>query len=61
MASHSALQYLPSVTWQLQIGCSHFLVAMLFSPRLRYFWPEQSKHYCVTALAHPLALRTTSL
>jgi len=24
MASHAALQYLPVVAWQVQMGCAHF-------------------------------------
>jgi hypothetical protein len=31
IASHSTLQYSPSVTWQLQTGCAHFLGAISFS------------------------------
>jgi hypothetical protein len=30
IASHSVLQYFPSVTWQVQIGCAHFLAAIVF-------------------------------
>jgi hypothetical protein len=28
MASHAALQYLPAVVWQLQIGCAHFVAGL---------------------------------
>jgi hypothetical protein len=35
IASHSALQYFPSVIWQLQTGCAHFLgdIALISSDR----------------------------
>ena len=32
MASHSVLQYFPSVTSQVQIGCAHFLGAIVSAP-----------------------------